>query len=349
MNMSLVSPVVIFLARFIRHVIRHGGCFLVFCAAISVRSAEMQTLHGHVLPVIKSLVPAGRLPATNHLDLAISLPLRNEEALSNLLHQIYDPASTNFHHYLSTAQFTEQFGPSESDYQAVTSFATAHHLQVKSIHSNRVLLDVSGSVADVEQALHVTMYTYHHPTENRVFHAPDREPTLDLAVPVLHVSGLDDYALPRPHVQAAPLVNGKNSWPNAGSGPTGTYIGTDFRKAYVPDTALDGSGQIVGLLQFDGYSASDITYYETLAGLPNVPLQNVLLDGFSGNPTGNGGEVETSLDIEMAISMATNLTKVLVYEAGPGGNWHDILNQMVDDNVAKQLSCSWFIPRGWAG
>ena len=71
-----------------------------------------------------------------------------------------------------------------------------------------------------------------------------------------------------------------------------------------PDTALTGAGQAVGLLQFDGYTASDITYYESQAGLPNVPLINVLVDGASGHPSGGGGEVEVCLDIETAISMA---------------------------------------------
>ena len=42
----------------------------------------------------------------------------------------------------------------------------------------------------------------------------------------------------------------------------GTYLGADFRKAYVPDTTLNGAGQVVGLFQLDGYTASDITYYE---------------------------------------------------------------------------------------
>ena len=94
-------------------------------------------------------------------------------------------------------------------------------------------------------------------------------------------------------------------------------MGNDFRAAYVPGVTLDGSGQTVGLLQFDGYHASDITDYETPAGLPAVTLTNVLLDGFDGTPSGTGGEVEVSLDIEMAISMAPGLSEVIVYEAAP--------------------------------
>ena len=122
-------------------------------------------------------------------------------------------------------------------------------------------------------------------------------------------------------------------------------MGNDFRAAYAPDTSLDGAGQTVGLLQFDGYTASDITYYENQAGLPNVTLSNVLIDGASGGPSGSGGEVEVSLDIEMAISMAPGLSEVMVYmEPNNGSPWEDILNRMADDNLAKQMSCSWYSP-----
>ena len=50
----------------------------------------------------------------------------------------------------------------------------------------------------------------------------------------------------------------------------------------------------------------------------------------------------------MAISMAPGLSKIIVYEGGPIGHLHDILNRMVTDNLAKQLSCSWYIPGGAA-
>ena len=308
------------------------------------QAAERQVLHGHVPAVVAQLLPVGSLPGTNRLNLAIGLPLRNQEALTSLLRQIYDPASPNYHHYLTPEQFTEQFGPTEKDYQAVIAFAKANGLTVTGTDPTRMLVDVNGSVADIERALHVTLRVYQHPTEKRMFHAPDVEPSLDLAVPILSISGLDNYSLPRPRLQATPLANAPKALPNAGSGPSGTYMGKDFRAAYVPDSSLNGSGQIVGLLQFDGYTASDITYYENKAGLPSITLSNVLIDGASGNPSGSGGEVEVSLDIEMAISMATNLSKVIVYMAPNGSPWEDLLNRMANDNLAKQLSCSWYAP-----
>jgi subtilase family serine protease len=240
-----------------------GGLLLLFTAPAPL-AAQTQVPHTLVPAIVKSLQPLGRLPGTNHLNLAIGLPLRNPAALSNLFQQIYDPVSPNYRHYLTPEQFTERFGPTEADYQAVIAFAKANGLRVTATHPNRVVLDVDGSVADMEHALHVTMRVYRHPTENRTFYAPDTEPSLDLATPILQISGLDNYSLPRPRIVATPLVNGQNTVPNAGSGPSGTYMGSDFRTAYVPDSSLNGSGQIVGLLQFDGYTASDITNYEGL-------------------------------------------------------------------------------------
>jgi hypothetical protein len=94
-------------------------------------------------------------------------------------------------------------------------------------------------------------------------------------------------------------------------------------------------------LELDGYYASDITNYEHQAGLTNVPLQNVLIDSFSGNPGGNNDEV--ALDIEMAIAMAPGLSQVIVYEGPNPGNPVDILARMASDNLAKQISSSWLI------
>jgi len=77
-------------------------------------------------------------------------------------------------------EFTARFGPSQEDYAAVIHFAEANGLTVVGTSRNRMNLDVSGPVANIEAAFHLTMGVYQHPTENRTFFAPDREPTPDL-------------------------------------------------------------------------------------------------------------------------------------------------------------------------
>jgi hypothetical protein len=335
---------------FVRLALAAATMLALFPFTARAQGVGKQMLHGHVPPAVARLhlPPMNRLPATNRLDLAIGLPLRNQDALNKLLAEIYDPASTNYHRYLTPEQFTAQFGPTEQDYQSLIHFAQTNGLTVTATYPNRVLLDVSGSAASVERVFHVKLNVYRHPAENRLFFAPDAEPSIDLSVPVLHVGGLDNFSIPRPAIFKKNPLNNKPAGvsPALGSGPSGNYIGNDFRAAYVPGTALNGAGQVVGLLELDGYYANDITTYESLAGLPNVTLTNVLVDGVSGSPGYSGIQdavTEVSLDIEMAISMATNLSKVIVYEGNPNttpGVEH-ILQIMAANNVAKQISSSW--------
>jgi uncharacterized repeat protein (TIGR01451 family) len=305
----------------------------------------MKTLSGHVPAVVPQLQSKGLLSAATNLDLAIGLPLRNRETLTNLLQQIYDPSSTNYHRYLSPDEFTAQFGPTEQDYQAVVDFARTNGLTVTRTYSNRMLVDVRGKTADVQNAFRVTLRVYQHPTEARDFFAPDTEPSVPLALPVQDIGGLDSFREPHPKYHKLKSVDQSSvAKPNAGSGLGGSYIGDNFRTAYVPGTSLNGSGQTIALVQFDGYFASDIATYESMAGRTNIPLQNVLIDGFNGTPGFNNDEV--CLDIEMVISMAPALSKVIVYEGDPF-NFHpnDVLNAIATDNSARQISCSW----GWTG
>src|ERR1700722_8415192 len=75
-----------------------------------LEAAPRLTLSPHHVPAaVSNLKPIGRLPADTQLQLEIGLPLRNGAELDALLQQIYDPASTNFHHYLSPEEFNVRF------------------------------------------------------------------------------------------------------------------------------------------------------------------------------------------------------------------------------------------------
>ncbi len=321
----------------LKHLCLAGATLLAFSAG----AAEHRTLSGHVPAAVSrlNLSPLGRSLPASQLSLAIGLPLRDKESLTRLFEQMYNPTSTNFHRFLTSQELAEKFGPTAQDYQAVVQFAETNGLKVFARHDNRMLVDVIGNVSDIERAFHTTLRTYQHPTEARDFFAPDVEPTVDASLPILNVSGLNNYSIPHPNMHIEPVAAGKATGTAAGSGPSGNYRGYDFRNAYAPGTTLDGSGQIVGLFEMDGYFTSDITTYENQSGIsPHVPLQNVLLDGMSGTPSDTNAVGEVSLDIEMAIAMAPGLSKVVVFE---GNNWDDILNSMASHSEIKQQSCSW--------
>lgn len=330
-----------------------AGLILFVVSAGPVQAAGLKTLHSHVVDVVAGLKlpPVGSLKETQHLHLAIGLPLRNQETLNNLLQQLYDPASPNYHHYLTPEQFTEMFGPSDQDYQAVIAFARTNGLIVTGTYSNRMLVDVSGAVSDIQKAFHVNMRLYRHPTENRNFFAPDVAPSVPSTLPILDVNGLNSYILPRPLFIQRPSGNpssGNQSFNGSAPDGSGSYFGYDFRDAYTPGVTLTGTGQTVALFECADYFDADISRYVSMAGLPGIPLQRVFVEGPGTEPPpvpGDGVNVEVALDIEMVNCMAPGLSKIIVYEVPSDTVAYDgdMLARIALDNSAKQISSSWLI------
>jgi subtilase family serine protease len=285
----------------------------------------------------------GAVGGPQRLKLAIQLPQRNQAELTQLLHDLYDPASANFHKYISVSAFTERFGATAADYNKVVAWAKAKGLTVTATTPNRRLVPVEGSVDTVNRAFQVKVNNYRHPTEGRTFYSPDREPiAVGLTVPLLQITGMTNYVLPHPmlrHGAAANLI---------GSGPSGEYLPSDMRAAYYGKGPLTGKGQSIGILSFDGYLARDVQLYYSKTGMVStVPIKNVLVGGFSGACTTVGSTTSSTcddgeqvLDIVNAIGMAPGIKQILFYE---GSNDTEILNQMATDSVAKVLSSSW----GW--
>ncbi len=108
-----------------------------------------------------------------------------------------------------------------------------------------------------------------------------------------------------------------------------------------------GSGQTVGLVEFSGYTASDISlYFSNIHQTNNVPIANIVVDGGSAtNWINANNEGEVCLDIEQAVSVAPGLTQLRVYigptSFGTGVDGY-IFSRMATDNIAKQLSNSWW-------
>src|SRR5215212_1846550 len=170
--------------------------FLPLCAVSDADAGRV--LNGLVPRAAQELLPTSDVAEREQLNLAIGLPVRDPAALAAFVKEVSDPSSANFRHYLTPDQFTARFGPTAEEYDAVIRFAEAKGLTVTATHPNRLLVDVSGSVGDVQRAFHVRLHNFSHPTESRTFFAPDTDPVVDAPVPIIQVTGLTNYWLPRP-------------------------------------------------------------------------------------------------------------------------------------------------------
>ncbi len=339
------------------------------CAA-ALMSFTSLALAQQATPVLSNNVPlavsngqaalVAHLSSTQQLYFSIVLPLRNEAQLQNLLNQLYDSNSPNYRQFLTVPQFTQMFGPTADDYNALVKFAQASGFTVTGTPADRMSVPVQGTVAQIESAFHVKMNIYQHPTENRLFFSLDRQPSLNFSVPVQAISGLNNFSPPRPALSKG---NGQANV-NGSSGDNGAYLASDMRAAYYTKTlgatGLTGNGQCVSLVEFGGYDMTDNPSYstggndltQTLAGQSGantatsttngnggysgntdyllsyttggvqytIPINNVPVNG--GNVgTYDGDELEVVIDMAQAIGMAPGMSQLRVYIAPDAGAW----------------------------
>ncbi len=275
--------------------------------------SELQQLRGHVTPEMKAAPIVGRVTPTNELTVTVGLVV-DGNALTTAATQVSDPQSPTYRQYMTPEQVGDAFGAGPSDYKRLLDWGRSNGL-VPVAHKNRFVATFTGPANKIERALHVQLNNGLRPDGTQFF-GPDREPSLDLALPVEHISGLNNYKLP---TRAG------------GSGSGGDYQGSDFRNAYAPGTALTGAGQSVGIFMLDGFAQSDITAYGKLLNQTFLPIQTVPANT-STTPGGEG-----TLDISMVLAMAPAVQVVAFV-----GNTTQILTNMTDREDIKQFSSSWF-------
>ena len=304
----------------------------------AAQNAVRPRLAGHVpYAVLAHSRLLGRVASAQTISLALTLPLRNQASLSDLLTRLYTPGDPLYGKYLTSDEFTAQFGPTESDYAAAAAAAQRLGLTVTGTHSNRLLLDVSGPANVVETAFNLHLQRYQNTKNGRVFQAPDSGPALPagLAGRLSQVIGLDNAVPLRSHLR--PALGSRS-----GTGPQGGLTPSDIQTAYsLQNTGATGAGQVTALFELDGYTPGDVAAYQAAYGLLAVPIQNILVDGAAG--TAGSGADEVTLDIELAQALSPGLSRMLVYETPNNGdqNYLDCYNKIATDNIAKQISTSW--------
>ncbi len=337
--------------------IRKIGKFLLTILAVisiaSITCSAQSVMTHHVREAVLSgkAQSTGRLPSNQVLQLDLVLPLRDPSGLKSFLSEVYSPASPEYRHFLTPTEFTARFGPTQQDYDTVLRFAKTYGFEVVGGSRDGMLVQVKGTVGVIEAALHVNMRTYQHPTENRTFYAPDREPTMDLPFNLWHVSGLDNYSIPHPMyvkksdyaaahgIEADAVV----SHATTGSGPSASFLGSDMRAAYYGGTALTGSGQNLGLFEYEGTDLADLTtYFKNVDQTNAVPVTLLSTDGTSTSCTyPSCDDTEQTLDMTQAIGMAPGLKSLVMYI---GSSDTSIISAMTTHSpLPTTIGCSW----GW--
>ncbi len=320
---------------------------------VSTSALAQSVMTHHVRDAVRNgeARPVGRLPQTQLLQINVVLPLRDPQGLKSFLGDLYNPKSANYRHFLTPTEFTARFGPTVEQYNAVLRFANEYGLSVVGGSRDSMNVEIKGTVGAIETAFHINLKTYQHPTENRIFFAPDQEPSHNLPFNLWHVSGLDNYSIPQPrYVKKSDYAAAHGIYPDqvvthatTGSGPSASFLGSDMRAAYYGGTALTGAGQHVGLFEYLGTDLADLTtYFNNAHQTNNVPVTLISTDGSSTGCTYPAcDDTEQTLDMTQALGMAPGLAGLEMYI---GNTDTAIIGAMTIHNpLPTSIGCSW----GW--
>lgn len=291
----------------------------------------------------------------NSLQISVALTPRDPAAMAQYAAAVSDPASPDYHHYLTTAEFRSRFAPTAATDSQVETALRASGLHPGALTSNGLALQVRASQAAVEKAFSVTFAQARLATGKDVVYnvqAPSVASTI--AADVQAVVGLNGLAHEQPAIArrdgtipdplldtaeqkgpradaASSQTGGPQACAAAASAPSsdptyasGAYTANQIATAYsypnLYDSGDEGAGVTVALYELEPNLTSDIAAYQKCYGT-HTSVSYVKVDGGAPSDPSEGGpagEGEAALDIEQLIGLAPKVN-ILVYQ-GPNSD-----------------------------
>jgi beta-lactam-binding protein with PASTA domain len=283
---------------------------------------------------------------------------QQEAALESLMAQQSNPKSSNFHHWLTAAQFGTQFGPSDADVSAVTHWLGTQGLTVVSVNPGRTLVTIAGSAALIQEAFRVEMHRYL--VNGREHIANNGDPSIPAALsPVVGgVASLNDFhSQPLHRDMGAVKRNRAGKWvqtaPNkigsqfnvTGTGGFELMSPLDFAAIYnlLPlwNAGIDGTGQTIAIAGRSDINLNDVASFRAAFGLP-VNTPQVIVNGADPGVPNLDEQEENTLDVEWSGAVAKGAQIIFVTTASTYGDGAEASAQYIIDNrIAPVMSFSY--------
>jgi subtilase family serine protease len=301
-------------------------------AAIDARRSVV--VSGSVSPKAKPQYDRGAVEPDFRLG-NITLMLRpsadQQAALEQLLAEQQDPASPNYHNWLTPEAYAERFGATSADFDKITAWLRSQGFAVQYTARGRDFISFSGTAAQVRAALHTDIHRYQVGTETHFANSGDLSLPAAVAPMVAGVLGLHDFRLKAPRKQFVP-----NFTDTDGS----HYLVPDdlaviYNLAPLYDYGYTGAGQSIVIVGQSSIDDPDIDMFRTNSGIPAANLQLIPVGSFPGDVPDD--EIEAQLDLEWAGAIARSATLIYVYS-------DDVMYSAyyaIDNNLAPVISESY--------
>ena len=317
-------------------------------------------------------VPKGakRLALLNpsvQIDFGVALRIRQPRLLGELAASISTPGSPDFHRYIKPPQFAADFAPTLSAIASVERSLRAVGLKPGRLARNHLLLDVHGTVAQIQRELHTRLMSYRI-AKGILGWATSSPPSLpsSFARTVSGVIGLDNLAIPRSFLVRAPpgsttpkgrslhlsralgpVAPGAPSACGAaltaalsGSGWTEDQLASAYGLSGLMASGDLGAGQTIAVYELEPFLTNDVAGFDKcyFGTDHSSQIQTIPVDGFNLVGSGSG---EAILDVEELSALAPK-ANLLVYEA-PNTAFGSIdeYNSIIASDQANLITTSW--------
>ncbi len=276
---------------------------------------------------------AGALPADqslNQFTMVLARSADQEQAFEQLLADQQNPASPNYHHWLTPAEIGDRFGLSGADIATITSWLESQGLHVNWVSPSRIFIGFGGAAADVGHAFQTEMHAYKVHGEERISVASDPMIPEALAPAIKSIRGL--YTIPeKPSNQIE--VHEANA-PDATTSNGNHYIApADFATIYDVPYGYTGTGYTIGIVSWSRTNTADFTAFASRTGTGVVAPTEVVPTAYGGIDPGAaytttqtctngclGAQTEATLDVLRSNSIAPEAKLLLVVSSPSGSN-----------------------------
>jgi subtilase family serine protease len=276
-----------------------------------IENTETFVLVGHTLQLSQTahdLGAASSSLALPQLALHFKMSAAQSTDLSNLLVAQRDRKSAWYHKWLTPEQFGARYGVSDGDFRKIKDWLANAGFTDIELSRSRTFVRMSGKVAEANNLFNVAIRHYTH--GGQTFYANAANPVFPKALEGM-ISGLNgltnDGVRPFVRRKPAPQISvGINGNHFLGPDDFATIYG--FRTLYNQGT--NGAGQTIAVVGQSDISLSDITAFQTAAGLP-LKSPQVILAGVDPGVDPDSA-IEADLDLEWTGAVARAATIIYV-------------------------------------
>ncbi len=313
-----------------------------------INEADRIVLTGNVPPRARPQVEVGRAdPNLPMQRMILHLALRPgaQAQLDQLLAAQQNPASAQYHQWLTPEEFAARFGLADADVQTVSSWLISQGFTIDEVARGHNWINFSGVSSQVEKAFATEIHDYQ--IGGKVYHANSIDPSIPrgLADLVAGVVSLHSFQRPPRRLAAHPLANGGGLEPRTGSSQGNFLSPADFATIYDLNQAynagINGSGEAIAIVARTDIMLSDVQSFRSGFGLP--PNNPVFIHNGPDPGINSDDEQESDLDTEWAGAVAPSATIDLVISKSTNATDGILLSEeyIINHQVAPIASASY--------